>query len=290
MVGLSYFGSKHAQLISHISSFSDLRKGSPLEVLSDPVTSSRGIDRDALIELSKDHPIYLQGKALSVGSTDPLDMNYLACLKQLARELNVKGVGDFLAWTGVAGRHIHALMPVVYNSTMLKHLTERVHFVQDFLGMRLSLENTLVPVNLKSNEMSEPEFFGKLCDATGCGVALNLPNIFLNSRFQNFDAEQRLSEFDTSSISSIKLYSMNERRSYPFTVGKEEWDRSIWSLLSLFLRKSQMNENSFPIIFVRDDDGVNPDVSAYLKWVKLMAKELENGPEKSARADAPLSL
>src|SRR6267142_4843944 len=111
------------------------------EVISENFMDSRGRPRYVLEQIAERYPLVMHGVSLSIGSTDPLDFDYLAKLKRLAREVNARWISDHLCWTGVAGRTSHDLLPLPLNEETLRHVIDRVRVVQDFLGCPLVLEN-----------------------------------------------------------------------------------------------------------------------------------------------------
>ena len=111
------------------------------EALSENYLDTGGRPAFVLDQVAERYPIVLHGVSLSIGGTDPLDLDYLRKLKALARRVNARWVSDHLCWTGVMGRNTHDLLPVPYNAKTLRHVVERVRAVSDFLERPLVLEN-----------------------------------------------------------------------------------------------------------------------------------------------------
>jgi len=114
------------------------------EIISENFMDSRGRPRQVLRQVAERYPVVMHGVSLSIGSTDPLDFNYLAKLKSLAAECKPAWVSDHLCWTGVAGRNTHDLLPLPLNEESLRHVTERVRIVQDYLERPLVLETPVL--------------------------------------------------------------------------------------------------------------------------------------------------
>jgi soluble lytic murein transglycosylase-like protein len=102
---------------------------------------SGGYQRHALDQIAERYPIVMHGVSLSIGSTDPLDMDYLARLRRLADSVAAEWVSDHVCWTGVAGLNTHELLPIPFTEESLRHLTRRIGVVQDVLERPLVLEN-----------------------------------------------------------------------------------------------------------------------------------------------------
>ena len=111
------------------------------EILTENFLDTGGRPAHVLEQVASRHPIVMHGVSLSIGSTDPLDREYLAKVKELAARTKALWVSDHVCWTGVAGRNTHDLLPVPYTEEALRHCIERVRVVQDVLERPLVLEN-----------------------------------------------------------------------------------------------------------------------------------------------------
>ncbi len=103
----------------------------------------------------------MHGVSLSIGSTAPLDREYLRQLKALAARVQPAWISDHLCWTGVAGRNTHDLLPLPYTEEALANVVERVRTVQDFLGRRILLENVSSYVAFRDSRLSEWQFLAR---------------------------------------------------------------------------------------------------------------------------------
>jgi len=111
------------------------------EVISENYMVEGGNPHFYLDRIRRDYPIVMHGVSLSIGSCDPLDMTYLEQLKQLKQRLEPRWLSDHLCWTGVDGMNLHDLMPLPYTEQTIRHVVERIHQVQDYLGCQILLEN-----------------------------------------------------------------------------------------------------------------------------------------------------
>jgi uncharacterized protein (UPF0276 family) len=162
------------------------------EVLSDNYMNTRGrplayVDRVAAL-----YPVALHGVGLSIGSTDPLDREYLAALRALRERVQARWVSDHIAWTGVGGRHGHDLYPVPFTEECLRHVARRVCQVQDYLQAPLVLENPSTYLEFAGSTLSEAEFISALLDETGAGLLLDVNNVYVNAHNHGFDAHAYL--------------------------------------------------------------------------------------------------
>ena len=157
------------------------------EIISENFMDSGGRPRHVLNQVAERYTIVMHGVSLSVGSTDPLNFDYLGRLRTLAREVNARWVSDHLCWTGVAGRNTHDLLPLPLNEETLGHVAGRVRTIQDFLERPLVLENPSSYVGFAASTMPEWEFLTRLADETGCGLLLDVNNVYVSSVNHDFD-------------------------------------------------------------------------------------------------------
>jgi uncharacterized protein (UPF0276 family) len=150
------------------------------EVISENFMDSGGRPRYVLEQVAERYPIVMHGVSLSIGSTDPLDFEYLRKLKALAEAVKARWVSDHVCWTGVAGRNAHDLLPVPLNEETLAHIIARVRTVQDFLGRPLMLENPSSYVGFVASTMPEWEFLSRLAEGADCGLLLDVNNVFVS--------------------------------------------------------------------------------------------------------------
>jgi len=162
------------------------------EIISENFLDSQGRPRYVLEQVAERYPVVMHGVSLSIGSTDPLDFNYLAKLKRLAREVNARWISDHLCWTGAAGRTSHDLLPLPFTEESLGHVAERVRIVQDFFERPLVLENPSSYVTFACSTMPEWEFMSRLADETGCRLLLDVNNVYVSSRNHDFDPREYL--------------------------------------------------------------------------------------------------
>jgi uncharacterized protein len=150
------------------------------EVISENYMDSGGRPRYVLEQVAERYPIVMHGVSLSIGSTDPLNFEYLQKLRELARATKALWVSDHVCWTGVAGRNTHDLLPIPYTEQALRHVSERIRIVQDVLERPLVLENPSTYVTFADSTMPEAEFLTRMTEATGCGLLLDVNNVYVS--------------------------------------------------------------------------------------------------------------
>jgi uncharacterized protein (UPF0276 family) len=162
------------------------------EIISENFIDQHGYERHVLERLRRERPVVMHGVGLSIGSADALDRAYLRQLGALAEWLEPAWVSDHLCWTGIGGHSSHDLLPLPLTEASLRHVRERVDAVQELLGRPLVLENPSTYVEFQASTLSEPEFFHELCTSSGCGMLLDVNNVYVGSVNHGFDAEAYL--------------------------------------------------------------------------------------------------
>ena len=147
------------------------------EVLSENYLVPGGKPLHYLMRIRERYPLAMHGVSLSIGSSAPLDREYLRELKGLAERVQPRWISDHLCWTGVAGRNTHDLLPLPYTEEAIAHVVERVRTVQDFLGRRILLENVSSYVAFRDSRISEWEFLAEIAARADCLILLDVNNI-----------------------------------------------------------------------------------------------------------------
>jgi hypothetical protein len=129
----------------------------------------------------------MHGVSLSIGATDPLDRAYVRRLVRLRDRIGARWVSDHLCFTGAAGRNTHDLLPLPLTRAALDHVADRVRIVQDALGAPLIIENPSTYIAWRGSTMPEAEFLAELCARTGCGLLLDVNNVYVSARNHGFD-------------------------------------------------------------------------------------------------------
>jgi len=159
------------------------------EVLSDNYMNTEGRPLYYLDRIAEMYPVVLHGVGMSIGSSDPLDMDYLKQLRALRDRTGARWVSDHIAWTGVHGRFGHDLYPMPMTVASVRHMAARVRQVQDMLEAPLLLENpsTYLRLGTGAPELSEGDFIAALAEEADCALLLDVNNLFVNATNHGFD-------------------------------------------------------------------------------------------------------
>ncbi len=175
------------------------------EIISENYMDSGGRPRYVLDQIAERYSIVMHGVSMSIGSTDPLDFDYLAKLKSLANAVDAQWISDHICWTGVAGRNSHDLLPVPFTEAVLRHIVQRVRLVQDFLERPLVLENPSSYVTFTGSTMREWEFISRLAEDANCGLLLDVNNVHVSSVNHDFDAVEFIQSVPHHRIVQVHL-------------------------------------------------------------------------------------
>lgn len=157
------------------------------EIISENYMVEGGKPLDYLSRIREHYPMVMHGVSMSIGSTEPLDFDYLKRLKALIQRVEPAWFSDHLCWTGVHGVNLHDLMPLPYTEEAVQHVADRVSQVQDFMGSQMLLENVSSYVSYSDSQMSEWEFLRAVAERADCLILLDINNIYVSAFNHNFD-------------------------------------------------------------------------------------------------------
>ncbi|MEO8164824.1 MAG: DUF692 domain-containing protein [Betaproteobacteria bacterium] len=202
-----------------------------------------------LDRIRANYPIVLHGVSLSIGSTDPLDYDYLTALKQLAQRVEPAWMSDHLCWTGIAGKNLHDLLPVPYTEEAVKHVAARVREAQDFLGRQILLENVSSYVTFRSSEMSEWEFLSEIAWRADCHILLDVNNIYVSAFNHQFDAIKFLEGIPVDRVRQIHLAGHSNCGTHIIDTHDADIIDAVWDLYAVAVRRF----GDVPTMIERDD-------------------------------------
>ena len=150
------------------------------EIISENFMVAGGKPKYYLHQIRERYPMVMHGVSMSIGSTDPLDMNYLQKLKSLINEVQPEWVSDHLCWTGLEGVNSHDLLPMPYTEEAIDHVAARIRQVQDYLGRQMLIENVSSYISYAESRMTEWEFYSEVVERADCLMLLDVNNIYVS--------------------------------------------------------------------------------------------------------------
>jgi uncharacterized protein (UPF0276 family) len=176
-----------------------------LEIHAENYMGDGGRPLAQLRHLTERFAFSVHGVGLSIGGEDPLDEGHLARLKHLCDWLQPASFSEHLAWSGHDGMFINDLLPLPYTAETITRVADHIDRVQEVLGRRMLLENPSSYLAFAGAEMPEVEFLREVARRTGCGLLLDVNNVFVSATNLNFDAAGYLSDFPTDLVGEVHL-------------------------------------------------------------------------------------
>ena len=162
------------------------------EIISENYMIDGGKPLYFLDKIRQDYPMVMHGVSMSIGSTDPLNFDYLKQLKTLIDRVQPMWFSDHLCWTGVDHKNMHDLLPLPYTEQSVQHIADRISQVQDYIGQQMLIENLSSYITYTSDAMSEWEFLSAVAERADCNLLLDVNNIYVSSFNHQFDAMEYL--------------------------------------------------------------------------------------------------
>ena len=184
-----------------------------LEAHSENYFAPGGAQPEILERIRAEHPLSLHGVGLSIGSTDPLDRRHLENLKRIVDRFEPALVSEHLSWGSFRGRHYNDLLPLPYTEEALRHMVARVAEVQDYLGRQILIENVSSYLEFSCSTMPEWEFLAALAFESGCGILLDVNNIYVSAQNHGFDSQEYMMRMPARAVREIHLAG-HSRKSY----------------------------------------------------------------------------
>ena len=176
-----------------------------LEIVSENFMVEGGRPLAMLDRFAERWPLAMHGVSLNIGGSDPLDGEYLQALSKLARRVRPALISDHLCWTRHQGVQFHDLLPLAHDEASLHHVAMRVHQVQDAIGTQLVLENVSSYLRYAVDTLGEAEFLSALVAETGCGLLLDVNNVYVNAHNHGIDPVDYFNALPAPAVKQIHL-------------------------------------------------------------------------------------
>jgi uncharacterized protein (UPF0276 family) len=175
------------------------------EVHAENYMGAGGPTHRALERLRRDHPLSLHGVCMSIGGPAPLDRAHLARLRGLAARYQPALVSEHLAWSTHETSYFNDLLPLPYTPATLDRVCDHIDEMQEAIRRPILLENPSTYVAFRDSTMSETDFIRSTAQRTGCGLLLDINNVFVSATNHGFSALQYLADFPLSQVGEIHL-------------------------------------------------------------------------------------
>ena len=176
-----------------------------VEVHSENFFADGGRQLQVLDAVRRDYGVSLHGVGLSLGGSDPLDPEHLRRLRRLVQRVEPALVSEHVCWGSADGIFLNDLLPMPYTESALRHLAARVSAVQEFLGRQILVENVSSYLEFDGAEMTEWDFLVQLARRAGCGILLDVNNIYVSAENHGFPAHNYLLGIPAELVGEIHL-------------------------------------------------------------------------------------
>ena len=226
----------------HVAQVLEERPAVPFfELHSENFFCAGGAAWDAFDTLRRDYPVSLHGVGLSLGSADRLDPAHLAALHALVRRADPALVSEHVCWGAIGARHYNDLLPLPYTEEALALMVARVGQLQDTLGRRVLVENVSSYVRFTHSTLAEWEFLAALVARSGCGLLLDVNNVYVNSINHGFDAHAFIDGIPADAVGELHLagFLRKEGLGGPLLIDTHDRrvDPAVWSLYGYTLAR-----------------------------------------------------
>jgi uncharacterized protein (UPF0276 family) len=196
-------------------------------------------------------PIVTHGLTMSLGGTDPLLPDYLATLATFTRAVQTPWHSDHLCFTVSAGRMTHELLPLPFTAEAAEHVAVRVMRAQDALGVPMAVENISYYAHPGAPEMDEADFATAVVTRAGCGLLLDVNNVYVNAQNHGFDARAMIAKMPLGRV--VQMHVAGHDTSDPALILDTHAAAvrdEVYDLLAFALRKT----GHVPVLLERDDN------------------------------------
>ncbi len=207
------------------------------EILSENYMVDGGRPLAKLMAVRERYPMVMHGVSLSIGSTDPLNMDYLARLKALAERVEPAMISDHLCWTGIAGINMHDLLPLPLTEEALAHVVARVDQVQSFLGRPIALENASTYVTFAHDAIPEWEFLAEIARRSGCRLLLDVNNVYVSAFNHGFRTTDYIDAIPREAVAYIHLAGHEHNKTYIIDTHDHPVVEDVWQLYAHAVRR-----------------------------------------------------
>jgi uncharacterized protein len=176
-----------------------------VEAHSENYFADGGWQLDKLARVRELYPLSLHGVGLSLGSADPLDTDHLNKLRRLIAWSEPALVSEHLSWGSFEGTFLNDLLPLPYTDEALRHMIRRVGQLQDFLGRQVLIENISSYLEFTASQIPEWDFLASLVRETGCGLLVDVNNIYVSACNHGFDPLRYLAALPRAAVQEIHL-------------------------------------------------------------------------------------
>ncbi len=252
-----------------------------LEIISENFMVRGGRPLHVIDRIRERYPIVMHGVSLSIGTTDPLNFDYLRDLKALAERVRPAWVSDHLCWTGVGGKNAHDLLPLPYTEETIEHVVARVRLVQDFLERPIVLENVSSYLTYRDSTGSEWDCLAEIARRADCYILLDVNNVYVSAFNHRFDAMDYLLAIPVDRVVQFHLAGHTDNGTHLLDTHDHPIIDPVWRLYAAAVRRF----GPLSTLIERDDHIPElPEVAAEAEHARRIQKQVDDEAFAEPRA------
>jgi len=223
-----------------------------------------------LDKIRESYPMVMHGVSLSLGSSDPINWDYLKQVNELSARIEPAWISDHLCWTGVNGLNMHDLLPLPYTREMIRHVVSRLTQIQDYLKRPLLIENVSSYLTYKQSDMTEWDFINEIVKQAGCYLLLDVNNIYVSAINHGFNAMDYLNAMPSEHVIQIHLAGHSNCGNYIIDTHDAPIIEPVWALY-----KKAIQRFGLVSTMIERDDNIPPlsELLIELEQAKALAEQ-----------------
>lgn len=207
-----------------------------------------------LQEVRGNYPLSLHGVGLSLGSSDRVHAEHLAKLKSLVQRIQPALVSEHLCWGAIGPRYLNDLLPLPYTEEALALMVAHVQIAQEALGRPLLVENISSYLDFMHSTIPECEFVAELARRSGCGLLLDVNNVYVNSANHGFDPRAYIRAIPAAAVKEIHLAGFTEKKGLGTTLLIDSHSAPVSDAVWNLYRETLMYTGPVPTLIEWDQD------------------------------------
>jgi uncharacterized protein (UPF0276 family) len=220
------------------------------EILTENYLVDGGKPLYFLDQICEKYPVVMHGVSMSLGSADPLDMDYLQQVKDLAKRTNARWVSDHMCFTGVDGINAHDLLPLPCNEETIKHVSNKIKQAQDFLGRQILVENASTYITYKQSDMTEWEFTAAVAEESDSLILLDVNNIYVSAYNHGFNPLEYLDGIPAERVQQHHIAGHSQYDGYIIDTHDHDVVEGVWGLYAEAIKRY----GEVSVMIERDDN------------------------------------
>lgn len=225
-----------------------------LEIHSENYFGEGGRHLHMLEKIREHYPISMHGVSLSLGSTDDLNWQHLKKTRDLAMRIDACLISEHLAWCSIDGRYLHDLLPLPYTEEALELVVQNIMQVQEYLNRQILIENISSYVTYDYSNIPESAFLTEVSKRSGCGILLDINNIYVNSVNLNYCPRTYIKSIPSHLVQEIHLGGFTQTKINDKDVLIDSHNQSVADTVWDLYRETIQHINAKPTIIEWDSD------------------------------------